>query len=660
MRALKNAHLRAGMRVLLSCIIAAAASVFLADAATAQDHLLADPFQDHAVVQRDRPIALWGYARAGERVTVTMNGHSTTARADHAGAWRATLPALAAGGPYVIEARTASGASQRVSDVLVGDVFLCSGQSNMEFSVSAANHGRFELARAANDRLRVMNVAHATSPHPLTSFSSPTPWAIASADSIANFSAACYFFGRELQGAVHVPIGLIDSSWGGARIEPWMTAQSLRPLDGYRPQLDLLALYVRDHNAGLQGLGETWQNWWRAAAPQEGEPWLPNANGDWRALPEPMRDWRTWGVPETVDLKGMVWFRRTVVLTAAQAAQASTIALGGIDEVDNTWINGRYFANTFGWGDERVYPAPAGTFHAGENTIVVNVLSTYDAGGMYGPPERMHINFAGGESVPLGGDWRYRLVPSGVTKPPRAPWESVSGLTGMYNAMIAPLGAYGVRGIAWYQGESNTGDARRYETLLASWMAGWRAQFGAQTPFLIVQLPNYGPAVVRPAESDWASLREAQRRAVAADQHAALVVTIDVGDPAELHPLNKQAVGARMARAARHLIYGESISPSGPIPLRARRVGDQVVVRFGDIEGALVAYSAAGPNGFELCGAGAGSCRFVTATLQGDTVSLPAAGEARRVRYCWGDSPLCNLFDGAGLPAGPFELEVSN
>jgi sialate O-acetylesterase len=214
--------------------------------------------------------------------------------------------------------------------------------------------------------------------------------------------------------------------------------------------------------------------------------------------------------------------------------------------------------------------------------------------------------------------------------------------------------------VLWYQGESNTGDAGHYQALLAGLMADWRARFAAPLPFLIVELPNFGAPVTAPAASDWASLREAQRRAVAADGQAALAVTIDVGDAHELHPPNKQEVGRRLARAARHLIYAEPITASGPVALAARREKSRVVVSFGDVDGALVAYSAQRPIGFELCGADQSSCRFVDADIQSNRILLDPTGIAdpARVRFCWGDAPLCNLYDRSGLPAGPFEIAV--
>jgi sialate O-acetylesterase len=218
-----------------------------------------------------------------------------------------------------------------------------------------------------------------------------------------------------------------------------------------------------------------------------------------------------------------------------------------------------------------------------------------------------------------------------------------------------------LRGVLWYQGESNAGSAGQYQKLLTGLMNDWRREFGADLPFLVVELPNFGTPRAVPAASDWASLREAQRRAVADDPHAALVVTIDVGDRFELHPPNKQEVGRRLARAARHLIYGEEISPSGPRAVAARRGSRGIVVEFADVDGRLLTYSANKPIGFELCGATQGSCRFVDAAQQSDHAVVLAAGQGAaptRVRFCWGDAPVCNLYDRSGLPAGPFELAI--
>jgi sialate O-acetylesterase len=624
--------------------------------------LLNPVFQDHAILQRDRPISVWGSAAPGDEVTIAFNGHQASGRADGSGRWSVTLPATSAGGPFTLEARAASGASQTISDILVGDVWLCSGQSNMELPVSRTRNGDIAGRRSANDRIRLLTVPHRARPTPAPELPAETKWQAAAPDTVRTFSAACYYFARDLQVSAQVPMGLIHASWGGSAIEPWISDGSLRTVAGFDQRLDLLPLYARDEGEANLRFGRLWEDWWRARAPAGVTPWQPEpaATGTWRDVPEPMRNWKTWGVPELANHDGMVWYRRAFQLTPEQAARPATLSLGGIDEVDETWVNGQVIRNTFGWGNERTYPLPAGVLRPGENLVVVNVLSTYDAGGMMGPADHIALAFDDGTKVPLGGGWRYQVVPLALGRPPRAPWESVEGLTTLHNGMVAPLGPYGLRGALWYQGESNANSPGNYRQLLAALMASWRAQFGADLAVLVVQLPGFGPAPTSPVESGWAEIREAERRAVAADAHAGLAVTIDLGERDDIHPTKKAEVGSRLARAARRVVYGEPIAASGPVPLSAVREPGQVVVTFGDVEGQLVTYSASQAIGFELCGAAKGSCRFASAAVDSNRAVLALGGgePPSRVRFCWGDSPFCNLSDRSGLPVGPFEMTI--
>jgi sialate O-acetylesterase len=270
------------------------------------------------------------------------------------------------------------------------------------------------------------------------------------------------------------------------------------------------------------------------------------------------------------------------------------------------------------------------------------------------------LQLGDGTRIPLNG-WEYLKGPDNL-QPPRAPWEPTAGIAMLYNAMIAPLGKYGFRGVVWYQGESNTTlpEGRRYQAQLQGLMADWRRQLAQPLPFLIVQLANYGAIPKTPAESGWALTRDAQRRAVEADGNAGLAVTIDIGNRDDVHPTNKQEVGRRLARAARHVIFGASESASGAQPVSATRSGSDVVVKFAGNEGRLGVYDALDPSSFELCGV-AGDCRYVRARLTDDAaITLEGAevAAATRVRFCWGDSPLCNLYDGSGLPVGPFEIDI--
>jgi sialate O-acetylesterase len=625
-------------------------------------------FQDHAVLQRERPVRVWGWSAPGEEVTVSFAGTRVSARTDASGRWDATLPPMSAGGPYDLSVQAANGTSRTVHDVVVGEVWLCSGQSNMVLQVKRTLNSRAEIADSANDSIRMLTVGLASSLTPLATLTAPVEWQPASPATDPEFSAACFYFARELQKTVHVPMGLINSSWGGSNITAWMSENALRAAGGYDAALSLLNLRRTDPAAANLRWGEQWQAWWRShtATSAGAEPWnaAPSVSDDWRKAPPTLGPWETWGIPQLASYNGIVWYRTTVSLDARQAAQAATLSLGTIDEVDETWVNGHAVGYTSGPGTDRVYALHRGQLRAGDNTIAIAALDTYGDGGLYGPAEKRALKLADGTSIPLDAGWRFQIAPPDIGPAPRAPWEEVSGLTTIYNAMLAPLFPYTLRGVLWYQGESNTEDAPHYGALLSGLMADWRSRLGADLPFLIVQLAGYGPAATAPIDSGWARLREQQRLAVAHDAHAALAVTVDIGDRYDIHPANKQELGRRLARAARHLIYGEPVSPSGPVALAAHRDGKRVEVTFGDVDGHLVVYGANRAIGFELCAAGQATCRFADAVAGRDRVWLEIARdegrqfEPTRVRFCWADSPICNLYDESGLPAGPFEIAV--
>jgi len=642
-------------------VMACAALLAAAGAMAAEPPLLHPLFADHAVLQRDRPIDIWGQARAGEEVTVTLAGTSVSVPADGGGRWRARLPPLPAGGPHVLTARTRGGTIQTVGDVQMGDVWLCSGQSNMALPVSRSLNSRAEIANSASDLIRAVSIPLVSSPTPLDGFASPLEWKVAGPAETGNFYAACYYFARELQKTVRVPMGLVMSAWGGSKIQPWMSATALRSLGGSDALLDILEEYPRDPASAARPFGLVWQEWWkgRVGDPARAEPWKGAGGAAWREAPAGLGFWENWGVPELAEYDGIVLYRTSVALNAEQAGQPAVLSIGGVDEIDVTWVNGSVVGSSS--GGERRYPVPAGVLHAGENLVVVSDLDTYATGGINGPAEKRALLLGDGTSVALSGPWQYQIAPKGIGSPPRAPWESTAGLSTIFNAMIAPLGPFGLRAALWYQGESNgyLPEAESYQSQMAALMADWRGRFGADLPFLIAEIANYGTVPTAPVESGWAQVREGQRRAVEADAHAGLAVTIDIGEPYELHPANKQEVGRRLARAARHVVYGEAVT-AGPRPVAATREGARVIVAFRDVEGDLLARSGKGPTAFELCGAAAGSCRYVAAELEHDRVSLDGSipAGASRVRYCWADAPVCTLVDGSGLPSPPFELAI--
>ena len=493
---LPNVLKRQPRAALLLALLGVAAGAQAADDNVA---LLAPVFQDHAVLQRDRPIPVWGHAQPGAQVQLDFAGTHVTARADKHGDWQAQLPVQKAGGPYTLKAHSDT-ATQVASDILIGDVWLCSGQSNMELPVRRTLNADGEIASAQNDSIRMLRVPQTAIPAPQNGFNEPAPWLPATSANVPNFSAACYYFARELQKTEKVPQGLINASLGGSRIEAWLDAASLRKVGGNDDALDVLSRYATDPQAANAQWGELWAKWWRAlpaAAKADpavsDEPWLPNAStAGWHQAPHAMGDYQQWGLPELARFNGMLWYRTSVKLTAAQASQTTTLWLGNVDEVDETWVNGRGVGSSYG-GADRHYTLPNGLLHAGDNVIVVNALNTYAGGGIIGPASTRALHFADGSSVPLDdAGWQYRQVPLTAGTPPLAPWLSASGKTTLYNGMIAPLGHYAVRGAVWYQGESNTGEAGSYRKLLEALRDEFRARFGADLPLLIVQLANYG------------------------------------------------------------------------------------------------------------------------------------------------------------------------
>ncbi len=641
-------------------------STFTAQAEDRDSALLNTLFQDHAILQRDHANRIWGHAKPDETLDIAFAGKRVSARADAKGRWDALLPALPAGGPYAVTVTAADGASQTLHDILLGDVWLCSGQSNMVLQVNRSLDARAEVQDASNDRIRMLTVDNISSATPLDNIPATDHWLKTTPQTVPEFSAACYFFARELQKKVSVPMGLIVAAWGGSRIEPWMSPQALRKVDGYDESLNLLDLYAKDPTRAGEQWDRLWKKWWhsRPGVTASNEPWNPAHLSDtgWHTAPIDLGAWQHWGVPELANFTGMLWYRTTVTLSKQQAAQGAVLSPGGVNEMDQTWVNGHWVGTGYGSGSTRAYRVPPGVLHEGENLIAINALCTYRDGGVYGPASERVLRLADGSSVPLSSPWQYQVVPSQYGSPPNLPWQSTSGLTTLYNGMIAPLGHYGMRGVLWYQGESNTGDAANYRALLEALRSDFRARFGADLPMVIVQLSSYGPSPTHPVESGWADIRDIQRIVAAEDPHSGLAVAVDIGERYDIHPANKQELGRRLARVARHVIYGEALPPSGPTPTTAQREGDAVTLIFGDVTGNLVAYSADNPIGFELCGAQPNSCRYATAEMHGNQVVLHAAmqaGAISRVRYCWADSPTCTLFDSAGLPAGPFELSVA-
>ncbi|MBN8807834.1 MAG: beta galactosidase jelly roll domain-containing protein [Sphingomonas sp.] len=639
--------------------VLAATPLLLAIPASAAPRL--DPqFDDHAVIQRGQPILVTGTADPGETLTVALGDEHTTARVGTDGRFAVAFAPREAGGSALTLTVVGTSGTATATDILIGDVFLCSGQSNMELQVSRAQDSWGTVPASGDAMLRVMTIDKTTALQPQTAFAHVPAWKIAGPDSIADFSAACYFTVKTLRQSMHVPIGAIASSWGGTAISAWMGDRALKA-GGRAADAALLQLYTHDPAAAARQAGKTWESWWRqqtGVAPGR-EPWQPATTLDWRPVPT-IEAWGRWGVPALVDHQGMVWYRREVTLTAAQARGAATLGIGVADDMDQTWVNGIAVGANGNPGAQRHYPLAAGTLHAGRNVIVVNVDNVYADGGLLGPVDAMKLELADGGTVPIGDGWRYAAAETTPPNVPRVPWDDIAGAGVIYNAMIAPLGTFKFAGVAWYQGETDAGSTG-YADRLTAMMSDWRRQFGQPTlPFVVVQLSAYGKPATAPEQSGWAALREEQRQATIRDGHAALAVTIDLGDPLDIHPGEKHEVGRRIARAMATMTYRNPRSP--PTPAIAG-VGAQpdggVVLHFTGVTGGLHMRSSDRAIGFELCGAGGKDCRYALGAVTGDDVRL--AGDGRpvaEVRYAWADAPVVNLFDASPLPVGPFRIAV--
>ena len=620
-----------------------------------------DPaFSDHAVIQRDQPVIVTGDADPGETLTVSLGERRTTARADRAGRFAASFAPITPGASFTITAAGRSGQTT-ATDLLAGDVYLCSGQSNMELEVERAQDGFNQAQGSADPQLRLMVVDKITAPTPQTRFKQAPAWSVAAPASVMKFSAVCYYMAKGLRAKTGVPIGAIASSWGGSAVSAWMGEPAQRAV-GRSNQSRLLALYGRDEAAAARAAALSWEAWWRAGTGDAAgaEPWQPKASLAWQPVPR-IGVWEQWGVPALANYNGMVWFRRVVTLTAEQARGATELAIGAVDDMDRTWVNGVAVGAGGNPGTPRRYSLPAGALRAGDNVIVVNASDVYANGGMTGPAEAMALMLTDGTRLPLGTDWQYAVATKTPANAPRVPWDDIAGAGTIYNAMIAPFGRLGLKGVAWYQGESDT-ETADYDARMRAMIADWRRQFGQPAlPFVMVQLAGFGTPAVRPSASGWANVREAQRRVAADTPATALAIAIDLGDPLDIHPGEKHEVGRRVARAMAALAHGATEPVSGPQIASATPSADGgVALRFTGVTGGLHTRSSDRAIGFELCGTGADDCRYTLGSVAADGVTLPNDGRpVTRVRYAWADAPTVNLFDAANRPAGPFEIAVA-
>ncbi len=609
-------------------------------------------FCDHMVIQRDKKVPVWGWSTPGSSVTVSINGQTGSTVVDNQGRWRIEIGPLPAGGPYVLEIVGESSVAS-IEDVLVGDVWLCSGQSNMEMPVRRTDNAEREIAESSHPKIRLFQVARKIAKTPFPTVTGE--WEICGPQSVGRFSAAAYYFARELQPEVGVPIGLIHSSWGGTPAEAWSSAEALSSMEEFR---EVVADIQSGGNAAERLLAERMEAWWAQCE-------SPYPEGKWRVERFDDSEWKTMAVPQLWEeagvgleaFDGAVRFRRTFELSEALPPGDVLLSLGRMNDVDTTWVNGHRVGGENSWDTPRQYKVPAKYLKAGKNVIAACVCDVGGSGGLYGDEEKFGLD-VGGRRISLDGDWKY-LVGAEASELPALPpsYRSHNSPTALYNGMIAPLVPFGIRGALWYQGESNAGRAEQYGRLLPKMIAGWREQFGQEFPFLIVQLANFRALQQKPVEPGWAEIRDVQRQIADDDPKNGLVVITDIGMADDVHPTNKQDVGKRLAALALAQEYGKDVLYAGPTYRRLVEEGHSIRVQFTSVGSGLAVHGKK-LAGFAIAGE-EGDFVWADAWVDGNEVVLSAVGidHPRRVRYNWASNPIGNLFNQAGWPAGTFRSD---
>ena len=616
-------------------------------------------FSDSMVLQRDLACPVWGWTTPGQKVTVSMAGKTAEATADDTGRWLVKLGPFPAGGPHEL---TVSGPETvTLKDVLVGDVWICSGQSNMQWAVGGVVNAQQEIATADHPQIRLFGVPTVVAFEPQETVNGQ--WQVCSPQTIPGFTAVGYFFGRKLNEDLKVPIGLINASWGGTIAEAWTSGEALKTMPDFAPAVDALERLVADQKQLQATFEEQMKGWWAkndpgsATDPGRADPALDASA--WKTMDVP-QNWESAGL---ADFDGVVWFRKEVEVPAAWQGQEVVLHLGPIDDRDTTWVNGVEVGATDAYDKPRDYHLPAAALKPGRNVIAVRVLDTGGAGGFRGKPEEMRleaVDVKEGGDLSLAGPWLYQdSTPLAKASPlPQRLESNPNQVSVLYNAMIAPLVPFGIKGAIWYQGESNADRAEQYARLLPTLIQDWRARFGVgDFPFLIAQLANFMAVDAEPKDDPWPNLRWSQWRTTQALPNVGMACIIDLGDANDIHPRNKQDVGARLALAARAIGYGQKVEYSGPVYKSLTVEGTKARLTFDHLGGGLVV------KGDQLQGfAIAGEDKvfvWADAAVEGNAVvvSSPEVAKPVAVRYAWGNNPVCNLYNQAGLPAVPFATD---
>jgi len=612
---------------------------------------------DGMVLQRDTPLTIWGWAAPGEKITVQLNRKAYKTTTDASGKWQVKLPPMKAGGPFTMA--IAGDTQLNVNDILIGDVWFCSGQSNMvhQLNIHDVTYAN-EIATANFPQIRQFWVPTLTSLQGPQSDVPNGQWKKAVGQDVRPFSAVAYFFAKKIHQQYNIPVGIINASVGGTPIEAWISESGLTRFSA----LEATVAQNKD-TSYVNGLTRR-----QSAIPRPAPPVDLGMTGTtkWYDPVYVPKGWRPINVPGywedqgVKDLNGIVWYRREINVPATMVGKPATVFLGRIVDADELYVNGKSAGRTTYMYPQRRYKLPADVLKAGKNVFVVRVTNNGGKGGFV--PDKPYSLFAGADTVDLKGTWQYKV---GVAFRPVEGGNPAGGIsaqnqpTALYNAMVAPEIQYAIKGFCWYQGESNAGKPTEYASLLPALIADWRAKWQQGTlPFLYVQLPGFMDYTYQPSESGWAVLRESQLSTLSVP-NTAMVVAIDLGEWNDIHPDNKKDVGERLALAARKTAYRENIVASGPRYQSATINGNKITLSFTDAGSGLTTRDDEAPGDFAIAGA---DKKFVWAKtkIEGNTIVVWSddVPNPQFVRYAWADNPVnANLINKEGLPASPFRTD---
>lgn len=611
------------------------------------------------VLQRDKPIKLWGYGQPDETVSIEFAGKAAKTTAKANGKWTLTIPALKAGGPYIM---TLKGENKIVlSNILIGDVWICSGQSNMEFNLQDVLNAAHEVKHANYPEIRLYSVEKRIALKP--DENSRGTWSICSPEHAKYFPAIGYFFGRRINTDTKIPIGLINSSWGGTVIESWISAEGLKdePTFGEKAQ-QVSRFDTAAYNRKQRALNQKWvENFNRQDAGfKNGDyQWAKTDYSLWSTINLPT-GWEFTGKPDLWELDGIVWFVKEVELTDDDLKDDAQLNLGVILNADQAFVNGEMVGKTGdSWGKTRSYTLPKSLLKRGKNTIIVRIENYGGDGGFTGKADFFNIKTSS-KITSLAGEWRYKIGfklneynrPEKEIGPNTLP-------TLMYNNLISPITGFSIKGVLWYQGESNWDRAYQYRELFHRMIADWRKQFNDNNfPFLYVQLANFHKKTNQPGNSNWAEVREAQSITQSV-KNTGMITAIDVGDSANIHPKNKQELGRRLALLAEQKVYRLPVDSVSAAFAGFKQKGSAIVITFNHVYTGLKT-TFAEPGNFQIAAenqvwywAKAQIIGFNTIKVYSDKVARPVA-----VRYAWEDNPAnANVINSKGFPLLPFRTD---